>query len=69
MNNEEMDPEAKILGQIANPQMKRADIALSYASCIRQRGSIDWPKVNRAITDRWSLSGLSYIKGLAWKEL
>lgn len=61
------EPEAKILDEVADPRKKRNDIALSYAACMRVRDSIDWPKINAAIVARWSLSGLSYIKGLAWR--
>ena len=28
---------------------------------------VEWPKVNAAIVDRWSKSGLTYIKNRAWK--
>ena len=27
----------------------------------------DFPRLNKYIIDRWSLSGLKYIKNLAWK--
>jgi hypothetical protein len=30
------------------------------------REKIDWKKVNEAIIDRWSISGLQYIKQKAW---
>lgn len=63
-----INAQAKILNEVANPQKRRNDIALSYAACMRERDSVDWPKINAAIAARWSTSGLSYIKGLAWKH-
>ena len=31
------------------------------------REKIDWEKVNTAIINRWSISGLEYIKKRAWE--
>jgi len=70
---EMVDVEERILREIADPRMKRRDVALTYAFGVRQTGAvygtteqIDWPKVNRAIIDRWSLSALKWIKEEAW---
>lgn len=64
-----VDPEGTLLREIADPRMKRNDVALTYAFAIRQmdRDKIDFAKVNRAIMDRWSLAGLTYIKKRAWE--
>jgi hypothetical protein len=62
-----VDPEGTILNEIADPRMKRDDVALTYAFAIRQRAEMDWSKVNHAIIDRWSLSALKYIKERAWR--
>lgn len=31
-------------------------------------GKPDWPCINRAILERWSMSGLEWIKRRAWKD-
>lgn len=66
-----LDPEGTLLCEVADHRMKRADVALTYAMALvhSQRGSIDWPKVNHAIIDRWSLSALKWIKERAWKHV
>lgn len=51
----------------------RKDMALMYADAIQSERNgvveVDWPAINRAIIDRWSLSGLKWIKARAWKIL
>jgi hypothetical protein len=62
------DPEGQLLKEIADPSMTRRDVALTYGLAIRSgKERVDWPKVNRAIVDRWSLSALEWIKDFAWK--
>ena len=60
-----------LLREIADPAMKRKDIALTYAYGLRNEFSgseiIDWKRVNGAILTRWSMAGLTYIKERAWK--
>lgn len=60
--------EQTILGEIANKQLKRIDIAKTYALSMASSEceKIDWAKVNQAIIDRWSKSGLIWIKTQAW---
>lgn len=60
--------EKTILGEIADPRMKRRDVAKTYALTMRSSecGAIDWGRVNQAIIDRWSPHALEFIKGLAW---
>lgn len=57
-----------LLDEIANPKMKRLDIAKTYRLALEssERRHIDWFKVNSAIIARWSFSGLCWIKEQAW---
>jgi hypothetical protein len=47
----------------------RDELAVEYAKLLRDRGPHwkTWPILNIAIVDRWSASGLVYIKKKAWK--
>lgn len=67
MKIELMDVENIILGEIADKDVKRDSIALTYAFCISSSEEIDIGKINRAIAARWSRSAVDYIKGKAWK--
>lgn len=60
--------EQTMLGEIADPRMKRRDVAKTYALAMKSSecDTIDWSLVNRAIVDRWSPYALEFIKGLAW---
>jgi hypothetical protein len=51
-----------LLREIAAPEMKRKDVAQSYALALRSSDPTDWKRVNAAILARWSLSGLKWIK-------
>lgn len=46
---------------------KRDDIAAKYALALAQADPVEWAAVNLAIKERWSKSGLIYIKERAWK--
>jgi hypothetical protein len=63
-----IDPQGQALQEIADPRMKRGDVALTYAFCLRQGETDRIAEVNRAIMDRWSMAALRYIKGQAWKR-
>ena len=67
MRVELVDPQGTILREIADTRLTRDDVALTYAFAIRQQAGMDWPVVNRAVVERWSLSALRYIKERAWK--
>jgi hypothetical protein len=69
MRIELINAEQEIMREIADPKMKRADIAATYAFLIRQQTQErpDWPKINGAIIERWSMAGLKWIKNRAWK--
>jgi hypothetical protein len=61
--------EATLLREIADPRLRRLDIAQTYGLALRssERTRVDWAKVNAAIMARWSRSALEYIKRLAWR--
>ena len=58
-----------IMEEIANPEMTRDSVALTYAFCLRQRppGHDSYGEINRAIMARWSPSALDYIQRRAWR--
>jgi hypothetical protein len=68
MSIELADCENTIIAEIENPECKRKDIAQTYALILKssERDKVDWPKINRKIMLRWSLSGLRWIKQQAW---
>lgn len=66
----------RIFAEVADKKFKRNDIAVTYEAMMRHQftlrlpsGSYDWAKINAAIIERWSISGLVYIKERAWKLL
>lgn len=61
------DCENVLLEEIASPEMKRRDIALTYGLALVSGEKIDWGKVNQAIMERWSQNALIWIKTQAWK--
>ena len=67
MKLEIVNVQGMILGEIATKSMKRNDIALSYALCMVSSEPVDWAVVNKAIIERWSVAGLTYIKERAWR--
>ena len=64
------DPEGYLLEEIANPAMKRLDVAKTYRLILASgdQARVSWRTVNTAIVDRWSLSALDWIKRFAWKD-
>jgi hypothetical protein len=46
--------------------LKRKDIAKTYRLALQSSYPTDWAKVNAAIIERWSRSGLEWIKQQAW---
>jgi len=67
MRVELANPQRVILDEIANG-MTRDSVALTYAFCIKQREQVDFPTINRAIIERWSMSALEHIKRRAWAK-
>lgn len=55
------DPEQVLLEEIADPQMTRRSVAMTYHFAMRAEG-VNWAKVNEAICARWSVSALDWIK-------
>ena len=55
-----------LLSEIADPAMKRRDVAQTYALAMRSSEAIDYERVNAAIIERWSRSALEFIKRMAW---
>ncbi len=60
--------EDTILREIAMPEMKRKDVAQTYRLVLESPESrtVNWGNINKAIIERWSLSGLIWIKKQAW---
>jgi len=62
--------ESVLLMECGIPQIKRNSIAITYRFAMEAdqegREKIDWEKINAAIIERWSKSGLQYIKKKAW---
>lgn len=61
------DPEGYLLEEIANPQMRRRDVAMTYRLALKSADRVNWGTVNRAIISRWSVSALEWIKAEACK--
>lgn len=64
----------RLLDEIYRTGATRETIAGVYAECLRASMSggddfIDWPSANRALLEKYSKSGLIYIKRRAWKGL
>ena len=48
-----------------NNSKTREDVIEIYTDLIPML-NVDWPAVNKTITEKWSLSGLKYIKKHVW---
>lgn len=55
-----------LLWEIANRKMYRKDVAKTYCLALKSSEKTEWRTVNMAIIDRWSISGLEWIKKQAW---
>ena len=65
-----VDVQGTLEREIADPRMRRDDVALTYAFGIRDEpDAIDWAKINRLIMARWSINALRYIKESAWRRV
>lgn len=64
------DPAGTIEQECASPEMKQADVALTYALAMRDEAHVpvDWKRANAAIVKRWP-KGLARVKEMAWKLL
>lgn len=55
-----------LVTMIRDRENTRDDIAVAYRNALLTHPVIDWSEVNRAILERWSVSGLRYVKEKAW---
>jgi hypothetical protein len=55
-----------LLDSVKDTALRQKDIAGVYAMAIVSSEEKDWPKVNRAIINRWGQSGLNRVKNMAW---
>lgn len=62
---------AAIAEWITTRARTRKDVAALYAVALRMGPfvAVDFPTVNRMIVNRWSVSGLKWIKKLAWEAI
>lgn len=56
------DCQNTILHEISMKEIKRRDVAQTYRLAMESGETIDWGIINRAIIERWSRSGLIWIK-------
>ena len=47
----------------------RKEAATIYVSVIKNQSSLDIKAINKVMFDRWSESGVQFIKKLAWKKV
>jgi hypothetical protein len=63
--------ESVLIAECGYKETTRNDIAITYRMAMESerdhKEKIDWRKVNESIINRWSKSGLKYIKERAWK--
>ena len=55
-----------LLSELKYPKVTQKRIAKTYALALGSSERTDWARVNRAIIERWSISGLKRIKEMAW---
>ena len=67
MRIELMNTTEHLLREINEHKLIQKEVALSYAMSICSSEKTNWPKVNLAIIERWSNSGLIRVKEMAWK--
>jgi len=60
-----------ILNELSKKEIHQHDIAITYSLALKSEecDNLDWGKINNAIIERWSRSGLERIKKQAWKML
>lgn len=60
------EAEQKLYAVIEDPNGTVVQAARVYKKMILRPKSYDWPAINAAIIERWSVTGLERIKQLAW---
>jgi len=58
-----------LFNELSIKEIKQKDIALTYRMAMESSEAVDWEKVNKAIINRWSFSGLKRVKHMAWKGI
>ena len=58
----------ELIALIDDRKNTRADVVDLYQTALMFSLDVDWPAVNAAIIERWSLAGLRHIKKLAWRD-
>lgn len=56
-----------LLREIEDKNFIQKDIAMTYCLAMMSSEKVDYEKVNNAIIERWSYSGLQRVKDMAWK--
>jgi hypothetical protein len=63
---------ARVIEDEIASKARQADVAVTYALAMRAEAAgvwtADWPRVNKAILDRWSMTGLKRVKKLAHQK-
>jgi len=69
MSMELADPQGQLFAEIGDPAFKIKDVTLTYAMalCSSMAPGLDWPRINSAIMNRWSVNALDRIKRDAWR--
>lgn len=62
------DPEGELMETIARPGTKVRELTITYGLALRDQDRVDWPKVNTAIIERWSVATLARVKKAAWGQ-
>lgn len=65
LNAELLNGQELIIREIKN-KATQTQVARTYALTLRSSEPTNWEVVNRAIVNRWSISGLERIKSMAW---
>ena len=62
------EAERSLYAVIGDPNGTVVQAARVYKKMILRPNSYDWPTINAAIIERWSVTGLERIKQLAWSS-
>ena len=61
------NPEFVVENEIQNGA-EPVDVAMTYSLALRKpRASVDWQRINKAISDKWSKTKLLWVKTRAWE--
>ena len=65
------DCENQLMMEIGDKQFKRRDVAHTYRLALEstESATIDWEKVHKAITERWSYFAVEWIRRQAHREV